>query len=179
MVGNSGQQDRNLEITFALSGPNEGHRFTLRIPTYNLWLLYQALDKARLDGSLAIAKTAGIIATLLKHQGLPDADFALNTVWFGLADLLNVDLEDVLEDDEPADEEQVLNFCYVLLKHKRITREEAARIATALLKRPHDKDAWRKKLDRWVERKGYTALGQTKRPPRRDLSGRKTPKSGQ
>jgi hypothetical protein len=168
-MSQNGQADRNLEITFELGGPNKGQRFTLPIPTYNLWVLYQALDRAGTDGSLALAKTAGIVASLIRRQNLPDPDHALNSVWLGLADLLNVETDALAEEEEeePADEDQVLNFCYVLLKHRRITREESSRIATALLKQHLDTDAWRKRVDRWVQSRGLEKIKHTKRRQRK------------
>lgn len=67
-------------------------------------------------------------------------------------------------------EELLLRRTYELLRDKRITRDGAATLASALFGLPITTDAFRKRVDRWAETHGLPPLGQTKRRPRK-LSG--------
>jgi len=86
--------------------------------------------------------------------------------------------------DEDTREQLTLSFCYSLLRDKAITRPKAAVIATALLKKEPDitPDAWRLKLDRWIERENQRPDVQPKlasidlprgRPPSKKQSRKK------
>ncbi|HSH78191.1 MAG TPA: hypothetical protein VLA19_06635 [Herpetosiphonaceae bacterium] len=63
-------------------------------------------------------------------------------------------------------EPHVQGFCYLLLRQRVISWEQAAGIATALLgaNPPIGAEAWRKKMERWIQRTGRAKVG--KRRPR-------------
>lgn len=73
----------------------------------------------------------------------------------------------------------VMSAIYHLLNQRIITRGEAAQIATLEMGLSADgtddqeKDAVRKRLDRWIVKRGLDPIGQPKRSPRKRLNGRK------
>lgn len=148
---------------------------SIEIETYDLWQAYRCLVQGGMAESWHLVLLAGQCNFAIQDAGLPP-DLWIE-LWTRIGTELNI--ESVRAElgtlSKPEDKEELLimSFCYVLLKHRRITREEAAGVAALVLNRPYDKDAWRKKLDRWVARKGLEPLGQTKRPPRKESSGRK------
>jgi hypothetical protein len=68
-------------------------------------------------------------------------------------------------------EDMLLNFSYALLQTRQITREYAASMASRALGREMSTTAWRKRVDRYAEAQGLPPLGQTKRRPRKQVSG--------
>lgn len=58
-------------------------------------------------------------------------------------------------------EPHVLGFCYLLLRERVISWEQAAGFATELLNvsPPIGAEAWRKKTERWIERTGRAKVG--------------------
>ncbi len=78
----------------------------------------------------------------------------------------------MLEDEQPPrdiDREvlgwHVVGFCYLFLRRRLITWEQAAGIATGLLNAspPISAEAWRKKTERWIVRTGRDRVGQRRR----------------
>jgi hypothetical protein len=72
-------------------------------------------------------------------------------------DRLLVPIRDILEALTTSfqnNEDMLLSASYSLLHDKRITREEAALMASRGLGKKTTTDAWRKRVDRWAEKEG-------------------------
>ena len=155
----------SIELTDPLHGANEGHVFRYSIPVFFLWRVYNAINTTNWADLHTVISIAGSMAQRLHNENFPDPGAALTEVWTNLAiGLSERDLLAVLE--EPPKEEQVIGFTYLLLHHRRITRQEAAGLATGLLYKPIGEisaDAWRLKVDRWVKERGFPPVGIRKR----------------
>lgn len=67
-----------------------------------------------------------------------------------LAGLLEIQRGGPAKEKWTAPEDPILSFCYYMLRAKRITRQQAADLASDILGRPIDREAWRKRVDRWA-----------------------------
>jgi len=159
-----------MELIFPLQGPNGDVRIVVPVDTPTLWYAYKALAQGGLWEARELIVIAERINDSIARQALPNELF--DGVWQRLGSLLN--LEMVRGETPITDDLLVLNFCYVLLAHRRITRKEAAKIGMHVLMRKepqdvddYDVDNFRKKTDRWAELRGLPKIGQTKRKPRR------------
>ena len=160
MTNNSSKADEVpelIKLIFPLPGPNKGHRFELPIKSEALWDAYAALHKLGIEESKTLLRVAGQVAWLVQLHNFPDPELALDAVWNGLGDPLALGI-----DKWETEEDQLLSLCYWLLKNKTFSREQAARFASARLPKPVDKDAWRKRVDRWAEAKGLPKVEQRK-----------------
>jgi hypothetical protein len=78
-------------------------------------------------------------------------------------------LEEIANETEGATPtERALSFTYVLLRKRLISYEDAAYIASQHLGKELTANAWRMKISRWAEKKGYPQVEQ------RRLRGKKT-----
>lgn len=178
-----------LTLGFPIEAP-DGRIITpaFEIETHELWYAYRCLVQGGMEDSRYLVLLAAKSNFALHNAGLP-ADL-WEELWARIGLLLNVESirQQIEHLTKPKAEELaeakkellILNFCYMLLSHRRITREEAARLAGHILgwTSPRDEedqrryaDNWRKKLDRWARNQGLPSLGQTKRRPRKQISG--------
>ncbi len=145
----------DLFLSFPVDEEHE--RLVVPVPMIALWHVTKALRKLTLEEAHMLVQMASAIANVIHlRKDIPpeDRDLLFDATWQRLDNLLNPDLNRLGEGGEPANEEDVLRFTYVLLRYKRITREQAAAIATDLLGKQEliNKDAWRFKVDRWADR---------------------------
>lgn len=142
-----------ITFTFHLDGPDTGKTLQIGFRTVGLWMLYKILNQIGVEGVESLITTAGALTEVIAKEEVTDLPDTFGRVWQSLATNLNV------APREPAslvvgDEQEVLGFCYALLRNQIIGREQAADIAKILLqsKEPIDVDAWRKRVNRWADR---------------------------
>jgi hypothetical protein len=68
-------------------------------------------------------------------------------------------------------EEMALHYTYTLLRHRDISREEAAEIASKILGTTISTNTWRMRVDRWIDSKGLPKVGIRKRQSSKSTSG--------
>ncbi len=162
------QQPWIVSLSVPLPGPNKGHSFTFDADGYALFHVYSILQRISLSNLLMLTNIMGRVKDEVRQENYPDPDAAFADVFMALGLAFKEDsIRTFLEGRPQQTEEDVVGFTYELLRARMITRAQAAAIASALLKPSIDKDAWRKKVDRWAVTNGREALGQTKRPPRK------------
>ncbi len=153
------EQHIDLNLLLGLLFDENKAPLVVPVDTPTLWLVSKALHQITLDESLSIVRMLLLIGKAM--QARPDiprgeGEEVFKTIWRRLDHMLNPDLdrEKEITEDQPEKEDDVLRFSYVLLRKRRITRAEAASIATRLLGReePINVDAWRSRVDRWAER---------------------------
>ncbi len=136
-----------------LDAPIEG------VPVAGLFEAYLAVHHIGTDHAAEVVHFGATLMHHLKQRQAPTGS---------MASVLRM-LED--EQPPPGIDPEVLvwhavGFCYLFLRRRLITWEEAAGIATALLRAspPIEPEAWRKKTERWIKRTGRAKVG--KRRPR-------------
>ncbi len=153
--------EQHVDLSLLLGLPFDENKAPLVVPVDvpTLWLVSKSLHNITLDESLALVRMVLLIGKAM--QARPDivrseGEEVFKTVWRMLDRMINPDLDREKEatKDEPEKEDDVLRFTYVLLRKKRISRTEAASIATRLLgkEEPINVDAWRSRVDRWAAR---------------------------
>jgi hypothetical protein len=152
--------DRPSAIIMGISHPVTGEPFILELPLKVAFSFFLMMEKG---GTSGIVDLMFLGAALIK-DGLPVEEF------YGLQRAA-AEIEKILRREWQDNEDMLLNHSYTLLHNKAMTRDQAAQFASSALGRPITANAWRKKTDRWGEKQGLPALGQTKRRPRRRVSG--------
>ncbi len=130
-------------------------------PLFDAYLSVHALGTERARNVMIFG--AGLAQQLGKRQAPPGS---LTRVLGMLEDRQAADEQGPGDIDPRELEQHVLGFCYLLLRQKVISWEQAAGIATALLDAspPISAEAWRKKTERWIVRTDRAKVG--KRRPR-------------
>lgn len=154
----------DLTLSFPVDAEHE--RLHVPVPMIALWHVTKALHKLTFEESHMLVQMASAIAQVIHlREDIPpeDRDMLFDATWSRLDALLNPDVNRITESDSPADEQDVLRFTYHLLRHKRITHKDAARIAGTLLHQTGiTPNAWRKRVDRWAKSNNLAPVEQRK-----------------
>ena len=150
-------------ITFSVWLPHDDklEMADLTLPLFVALSLYQVVQTG---GPRAVYDMFYLAVAL--RDGMVPHHVDVNRLWGTAKEISNM-----LELKFRNNEEFLLDASYNLLKAKRLTREEVADLAKRFLGKEITTNAWRKKTDRWAELQNLPPLGQTKRRPRRRLSG--------
>ncbi len=159
---------------FPLAGPNAGHSLRVDIPLPMLWHIYRAMHEGSPEVIVNVIQATFTFADFAEQANVPHPVAATFTIWgqlfhfFGF-DRAEIRISDTLEPAskehvEPASEEHVLEFTYTLLRNRLVTHQIAAELAQLLLQRENITDnSWRKKVDRWAQRKEKPSVSIYKR----------------
>ncbi len=99
-------------------------------------------------------------AALVKHDALERSDRER------ISEIIRLFFERAIEEQWKGEIDAVMSLCHLLLKSKKMTREEAYQFAEHFLgpQAVSTESAFRKRLDRWVERRGYRPVASVGRP---------------
>ena len=150
-----------LRLVFPIEDPKV-RQIEIRTPLLRFWGAYRAIHQGGLDESLALVVFGSSVYGAIRDRGVADPERTFAKVWRWMGDHYELGIN-----RWETETDLVMSFCYFLLRHKLITRAEAAQFAREALNEPIDQESWRKRIDRWANRHKLPALGQTKRPPRK------------
>ncbi len=156
-----------IPLAVPLEGSTTRQPFQVGIPSLILWNVYCALHHGGPTAVKGVVDGAFLFAEFAEERDIPDPKSAAMSILERLF-IVFIDAPLAVPASSPrgVDEEDVLQFTYILLRQRIITHQIAAEMAEGLLQRDRITDnAWRKKVDRWTKRKGLPVVGQ--RNPRR------------
>jgi hypothetical protein len=132
----------------------------IELPLDDCWTIYEVMQIIGFERSYHFARTVNTLAYIGDREEYKLlGDEPLLQIWKSFDDRFGVSTH-------PWEEhlDRVVHFTYVLLREKRINREQAAKIASLLLEKPPSTEAWRKRVDRWVTEHNLPKVRQRKRP---------------
>lgn len=154
-LGETGEVESvKLEFTLSIDGSID-RLVRLPVPWEDFEVLYAAIQNIGYGRVMGLIDFAlGLIAKL-HSLGVTDPENAFEEFWSDMGKFVQTgvtvkDLEDV-----------ALHFTYDLLRHRLISRPEAAIIAASMLRSTTtiSTDAWRLKVDRWALRNKLGPVG--------------------
>ena len=134
--------DNDLDLRVELRGDPDLGIPAFSVPAHEFWDAYEAITRAGIDGALRLAAATSWLLTNGEHPLTQDEAQRLRNFFDRIEDIGK---------QWTSREEFVLGFTYEQLHAKKITREQAAKLASRVLKKPYTTDAFRVKLDRWAE----------------------------
>jgi hypothetical protein len=135
----------------------------LSLPLDTAWSIYEVMNISGFERSYHFARSVNTFAYIGERDKYKLInDEVLLQMWESFADRFDVRTH-------PWEEhlDRVVHFTYVLLREKQINRSQAAEIASLLLEKPISTEAWRKRVDRWVEKHQLPKVGLPRRSKRR------------
>ncbi len=145
--------ERKPTVGHPFRDPETGLDFPFSPTPVQMWQLYKMIQDFGFDEAVNLAI---LCANLVKHD-LTDDDRARIRRALKHTELFTK----VLGGTTPL--ELALTRSYFLLYNNAITREQAADLASDIMKKRVSVESWRKRVDRWAEEQGYPKVQRRKR----------------
>ncbi len=143
----------DLRVQIKVRGDSINPTFSVEnLPADTYWDVYEAVTRAGVDRASDLAYMVGWV--LKGGQPLSEEESKF------LTRLIEAIKDSGAQWDSK--EEFVLYLLYQELHEKRITRKQAARAASRMLKKTYTTDAWRMAVDRYAKNKGLPRVEQRK-----------------
>jgi hypothetical protein len=158
--------DDNIPISlnpmlFTANDPKTGRMLKIEVPPAHFWSFYRTMKAVGFETTLLVA--------FLGAQAALNRDITASE---GLT-LINAlrDLDDISRLWETK-EDGAFEITYQLLRARQINRRQAAELASDILGESVNTEAWRKRLNTWVEDSGRAKIELAHGRPRKRKTGR-------
>jgi hypothetical protein len=138
-------------LTVTAKDPWSGQTFTMELSSYMSWDVIKTLLDIGPEAAVGLVRlvTEPLLYGDTEYRAEPPIKYhaRLRAVLYALHKL-------AIDEQWKAETDQVISLCYHLLRERKINRRNAADLASLLLKKETSTETWRKRVDRWVEKKG-------------------------
>jgi len=165
----------SITLRFPLPPPNDGS-LHLEISLENFWRIYEASQVLGLGRTMSLILMGATFHKKVIAEQVPDPSAAGDALLTTIAQIITEspspkDQADLATDLTKDRDKRVLSFTYMLFQHKLINSyDQAAMIASHLLKQEYTEEAWRKRVERWAKAQGLPPVRRKRgRPPGSNL----------